>query len=176
MMRKLFTLLFIALALFAAIVASRPSAFSITRSSVISAPPASVFAKVNDLHQWEAWSPWARLDPAAVNTFEGSDAGTGAIMRWSGNHKVGVGSMTIVESRPDQLIRIKLHFEKPFKADNDVTFSFAPRNNETVVAWNMSGNNNFIGKAMSLMMNCEKMVGEQFEKGLTQLKAVTEGK
>jgi len=29
--------------------------------------------QVNDFHQWDAWSPWAKLDPDAKITFEGPD-------------------------------------------------------------------------------------------------------
>jgi hypothetical protein len=38
----------------------------------------------------------------------------------------------------------------------------------------MSGKNNFIGKAFCLFMNMDKMIGGQFEKGLTDMKAVVE--
>src|ERR1022692_2908315 len=103
---------------FVAIVASRPSDFRITRTAAISAPAAVVFAQVNDFHKWEAWSPWATLDPACKNSYEGSAAGTGAIFSWSGNNKVGEGRMTTLESRSQNLIRIKIQFLRPFKAIN----------------------------------------------------------
>jgi hypothetical protein len=38
----------------------------------------------------------------------------------------------------------------------------------------MSGRANFVAKAMGLFLNCEKMAGAQFEKGLANLKSVTE--
>src|SRR5438094_4163018 len=96
-----------------AVIALQPADFRITRTATISAPAADVFAQVNDFHKWEAWSPWAKLDPNAKSTFEGPPVGTGAIVKWSGNDEVGVGSMTITESRPNELIRIKLDFVKP---------------------------------------------------------------
>jgi hypothetical protein len=95
---------------FVVIVALQPSDFRVARSATISAPASAVFAQVNDFHKWEAWSPWAKLDPAAKNSFEGPPAGIGAIFRWAGNDEVGAGSMTIIESRPSELIRIKLEF------------------------------------------------------------------
>jgi hypothetical protein len=82
------------------IVAMRPSDFRVTRTATISAPAEVVFTQVNDLHKWEAWSPWAKLDPAAKITYEGPPAGAGASFRWAGNNKVGEGSMIIMESRP----------------------------------------------------------------------------
>jgi Polyketide cyclase / dehydrase and lipid transport len=129
---------------------------------------------VNDFHNWEAWSPWAKLDPAAKATFEGPSTGTGAIFKWTGNKEVGEGSMTITESRPSDLIRIKLEFLRPFEATNSAEFTFKPEGNRTAVTWSMEGKNNFIAKAVCLFMNMDKMVGGQFEQGLAQMKAVVE--
>ncbi len=158
----------------AVIIATRPDEFRVTRSAAISALPAVVFAQVNDLHKWDTWSPWAKLDPTAKETFEGPSAGTGAVLRWAGNNKVGEGSMTITESRPNELIRFELEFLKPFAATNTAEFSFKPEGDKTTVTWSMSGHNNFIAKAIGLFMNCEKMVGDQFEQGLAQMKSVAE--
>ncbi len=158
------------------VVARQRSEFRIVRSATISAPASDVFAQVNDFHHWEAWSPWAKLDPAAKRTFEGAPAGTGAIFTWAGNNKVGAGTMTLTESRPNDLIRIQLEFRKPFKATNTAEFTFSPEGNQTVVTWSMFGRNNFISKAFCLFMNMDKMVGGDFEKGLANMKAVLETK
>jgi uncharacterized protein YndB with AHSA1/START domain len=155
-------------------VASRPAEFSIMRSGTFRAPVAAVFDRVNDLHQWQAWSPWARLDPAAENIFTGSLFGTGASMSWAGNKQVGAGRMTITETRPDSFIRLKLEFLKPFKAVNTAEFTFRPQDGQTVVTWAMSGTNHFLGKAIGLVMNCDKLVGGQFEQGLANLRVVVE--
>jgi uncharacterized protein YndB with AHSA1/START domain len=159
----------------AVIIQQRPDDFRVTRSAVINAPAQLVFDNINDLHKWEAWSPWAKLDPNARNSFDGPPNGVGSAMSWAGNNKVGVGRMTIIESHPDDFIRFKLEFEKPMKAVNTAEFSLAPDADHTTVTWSMFGRNNFIGKAMGLLMNCDKMVGGQFESGLANLKAVAEG-
>ena len=159
---------------FVAVVAMQPAEFRVTRSGGISASPSAVFPHVNDLHNWEAWSPWAKLDPAAKSTFEGPRAGAGAVMAWAGNNKVGEGRMTITESRPNEFIRFKLEFFKPFKAVNAAEFAFKPEGGQTVVTWSMSGTNNFMSKAIGLFMNCDKMAGGQFEQGLANMKAVVE--
>src|SRR3954462_3002240 len=112
------------------IVALQPAQYSVARSAVIAAPPAEVFAQVNDFHNWEAWSPWAKLDPAARNSFEGPSAGAGAIFKWSGNDKVGEGTMTLTESHPNDLIRIKLDFVKPFEDTSTTEFTFKPDRSE----------------------------------------------
>jgi len=103
------------------------------RAATISAPAAVIFSQVNDFHKWEAWSPWAKMDPAAKNTFEGAPAGTGAIFAWAGNYKVGEGRMTLTESRPNDLIRIKLEFVRPFAATSTAEFTFRPEGNQTAV-------------------------------------------
>ncbi len=159
---------------FAVVVALQPSDFRIVRSATISAPAAMVFSQVNDFHKWEAWSPWAKMDPAAKNTFTGAPAGVGAIFEWAGNDKVGAGRMTLTESRPNDLVRITLDFVRPFAATNIAEFTFRPEGNQTVVTWSMAGKNNFVARAFCFFMNMDTMVGGEFEKGLAQIKAISE--
>jgi len=156
------------------VVAVQPSGFRIERTTTISAPPPAVFAHVNDFHKWEAWNPWAKLDPAMRQTYGGAAAGTGAIYTWAGNREVGEGRMTLTESRPTELIRIKLEFLKPFRATNTAEFTFKPDGDRTVVTWTMTGEKNFIAKAVGLVMNMDRMVGGQFETGLARMKSVVE--
>ena len=160
--------------LFIVAVASRPSTFLITRSANIAAPPEEVFMQVYDLHSFLEWSPWAKLDPGCTTTFEGPGAGVGASFTWSGNKKVGEGRMTLTDSRPPEFIRFKLEFLKPFKATHTTEFTFKPHAGQTVVTWAMSGKCNFMAKAFGLFMNCDKMVGRDFEKGLAQMKSLAE--
>jgi hypothetical protein len=170
--------IFLALAviaiLFIILIAGQPDEFKVMRAAQISAPLEKVFPHVNDLHAWEAWSPWAKLDPNAKNSFEGAASGTGAAMAWSGNKKVGEGRMSISESRASELIRFKLEFFKPFKATNTAEFRFQPEGGQTLVTWSMTGKNNLGGKIFGLFMNCEKMCGKDFEKGLAAMKSVVE--
>ncbi|HVY69235.1 MAG TPA: SRPBCC family protein [Verrucomicrobiae bacterium] len=158
------------------IVAMQPAEFRLSRSTKVSAPPPAVFAQVNDFHNWENWSPWAKIDPAMKQTYSGAPAGNGAIYEWAGNSKAGAGRMTIVESRPGELVRIKLEFLKPFQAENQAEFTFHPQGNQTAVTWTMTGRKNFMFKAVHLLMSMEKMVGGQFEQGLAQMKAVAEAR
>ncbi|MCB1840311.1 MAG: SRPBCC family protein [Alphaproteobacteria bacterium] len=146
--------------------------FKLSRSTVIPAPAGKVFEQVNNLKNWNAWSPWARMDPNAKNSFEGPEAGVGAVMGWAGNKNVGEGKMTIIESRPDELVKFKLEFYKPFKGTNQAEFTFRPEGSGTHVTWSMTGDKNFIAKAMHLVMDCEKMVGGQFEDGFKNLDEV----
>lgn len=162
------------IAVFAAFIATRPGEFRISRSTTIAAAPSEVFAHVNDFHKWDAWSPWAKIDPAAKNSFEGAPEGTGAIFKWSGNHDVGEGSMTLTESHPHDLIRIRLDFIKPLEDTANVEFTFQPVGEQTAVTWSMEGKNNFIGRIVCLFMNMEQMIGSKYEEGLASLKSIVE--
>lgn len=177
-MRKKFLIAIAVLAVivlvFAGVVAMQPADFRVTRSTAIDAPPEAVYPHVNDFHNWEAWSPWAKLDPQAKMTYEGPSSGPGAIVRWDGNNEVGAGSMTIEESSPHQRIAIGLAFLRPFESTAAAEFAFEPEGEQTAVSWSMSGKNNFIGKAISLFMDCDAMIGGEFEKGLASLKSIVE--
>jgi len=164
----------VVIAVCSVVVAMQPSHYHVERSATVNAPALIVFNQVNDFHKWDAWSPWAKLDPNMKTNYEGTPAGNGAVYSWAGNSNVGEGRMTIADSKPGESIKIKLEFIKPFAATNATVFSFKPQGNQTTVTWAMDGDNNFIGKAFSLFMNMDKMVGGDFEKGLAQMKTVSE--
>ena len=175
MFKKILIALVVIVLVLVVVIALRPADFRYTRSATIAAPPAAVFANVNDLHKWEAWSPWAKIDPAMKMTYDGPASGVGASYAWSGNNEVGEGKSTIVESHANDLIHFKLEFVRPFAGTNDVEFTFKPEGAQTMVTWTMSGKNNFMSKAVGLVIDCEKMCGGMFEQGLASLKSVVEG-
>jgi uncharacterized protein YndB with AHSA1/START domain len=156
------------------LVALQPVDYTVTRRATIAAPPAAVFVRVNDLHEFQAWNPFARMDPAAKNTFEGAPAGPGAVLTWSGNSQVGEGRMTITESRPDELVRIRLDFVRPFASTAFAEFTFIPEGGRTAVTWSMTGRKNFVSKAFGLVVSMDRMIGGQFEQGLATLKSLSE--
>jgi hypothetical protein len=160
--------------LFVIIVALQPAQYRVTRSATIPAAPAVVFEHVNDLHKWDAWSPWAKLDPAMKTTFDGPQSGAGASYAWIGNKEVGEGKMSITDSKANELVRLKLEFIKPFASTAMTEFTFKPEGEHTSVTWSMAGDKNFISKAFCLFMNMDKMVGRDFEKGLAGLKSVVQ--
>jgi hypothetical protein len=166
----------VVIAVLAAYVATRPGEFTVARSATFAAPAPLVFVQVNELRKWKAWSPWAKKDPNAKETYDGPAAGAGASMAWAGNREVGEGRMTIVESRPAELVRFKLEFFKPFAATNSAEFVFKDEGGRTAVTWTMRGQNNFIGKAMCLVFDMDKMVGGDFEKGLAGIRQIVEAK
>ena len=174
MIKKILIGLAIVVVLLVGFIALQPSTYRVERSTTMNAAAPVVFAQVNDFHKWNDWSPWAKIDPAMKQTFEGAPAGNGAVYAWTGNSEVGEGRMTITESHPSDLIKIKLEFMKPFAANSNTVFTFKPEGNQTKVTWTMDGDKNFIAKAFHLFMNIDKMVGGDFEKGLAQMKSVAE--
>ncbi len=168
-MTLIFLILCAALVGLAIFVNIQPDRFKVTRSAVVPGSPAEVFAQVNSLRNWNAWSPWARMDPNAKNSFEGPEFGVDAAMSWAGNKTVGEGKMTIIESRPNEIVKFRLEFIKPFRATSTTIFTFTPEGAGTRVTWSMTGDKNFIAKGMHLVMDCDKMVGGQFEDGLRNM-------
>lgn len=155
-------------------ISTRPALFRVERSAVVKAPADVIFAIINDLHQWGRWSPYDKRDPAMTKTFEGSPAGVGAVYMWNGNNQVGAGRFTIVESRPNELIGMKLEFFRPFAGTNRAAFALAPADGGTRVTWSMEGPNKLMTKVMSLFINMDKMIGTDFEQGLANLDSVAQ--
>ncbi len=152
----------------------QPGTFSVQRSAIIVAPAATVFAQVNDLAAWNTWSPWKNLDPNPKSTLSTPSAGKGATFTWAGNNKIGEGSLTILDSKPDELVEIEQMFIRPFPGKARITFSFSPVDSGTQVTWKMDGTNNFAGKAMCLVMDMDAMLGKDFAQGLANIKTVVE--
>jgi uncharacterized protein YndB with AHSA1/START domain len=153
---------------------TKPNEFAIRRSISIHAPPQLVFSLIEDFRQWPAWSPWEGLDPAMRRTLSGAASGPGAVYEWEGNKKVGAGRMEILRTEAPHRVEIGLTFLRPFRADNLTTFSLVPAGDGTNVSWEMTGINSLMFKIMGIVMNMDRMVGRDFEKGLIAMKAAAE--
>lgn len=169
------TILLIAAAIIAAILiyaALKPNTFSISRSADIQAPPSRIFPFVNDLADHEKWSPFAR-DPKVNNHVSSPSFGTGARVDFDGSC---AGTLSITGSKPSSKVTMRLQMTKPMKCDNQIEFSFVPQGGSTNVTWAMSGEQPYLGKLMNVFINCDKMVGKQFQQGLADLKKLAEQK
>ncbi|MGA8891025.1 MAG: SRPBCC family protein [Anaeromyxobacteraceae bacterium] len=175
MLKKILAV-FVAVAFLAAIfVASRPSTYRIERSAVVNAPVEDVYPNVVVFRKWSRWSPWAKLDPNMAVDYAGPKGGVGSVYHWKGNDKVGEGRMTMTGALKDDLVQIKLEFLKPWEQTSETTFKFAREGAaQTRVTWTMTGTHDWVGKLFALFMDMDKMVGGDFEKGLANLKQVTE--
>ncbi len=165
-----------AIVLFLIYVWFKPNAFRVERSTVINAPSEKIYQQIADFHKWTAWSPWEGLDPDLKRTYGGQSEGVGAVYSWEGNNKVGAGRMELTKADPKTGLSLKLDFFRPFKANNltDIAFSPDPDGGGTRVSWAMYGPQPFMGRLMTTFFSMDKMVGKDFEKGLAQLKAVSE--
>ena len=173
-MRNIVRIILIVLVLFVVFVQTRPNSYRVERSARMGASSEAVFAQINDFHNWPAWSPWGKLDPAMKTTFEGPASGVGALYSWTGNNKVGEGSMKITGSTPSSQVVMDLEFLKPFKDSSITTFSLAQEGDGTRVSWAVEGHMNFMSKAMCVFTSMDKMLGGDFERGLVSLKGVAE--
>ena len=156
-----------------AFVASRPNTFRIERATTIKAPPEKIFPLINDLHGFNTWNPFAKMDPEMKLSYSGPQTGKGAAYAWE-SRKMGVGRMEIVDAAPPSKVVLNLDFVKPFEGHNVVEFTLRPQGDATNVTWVMQGPMAFIPKIMNLFVSSDKMVGGQFEMGLADMKAVAE--
>lgn len=153
---------------------TRPDNFDVQRSTSIKAPPEKIFALISDLHKWDAWSPWEKMDPSMKRTFSGAAAGKGAVYAWAGNNKVGEGRMEIVDTSPPSKVVIKLDFVKPIEGHNTAEFTLEPKGDSTNVTWAMHGPTSYIAKIIGIFASMDKMIGNEFEAGLANMKTAAE--
>lgn len=159
------------------VAALRPNHFRLQRTATIAASPEAIYAELEDLRRWQTWSPWEDIDPALRHTYSGPATGTGSVYEWaSDNAKAGEGRMTITEARVPSKLVIQLDFIKPIRATNTAEFTLQAQDGGTVVTWAMYGPSPFVSRLFGLIFNMDKMIGADFEKGLSRLKALTENR
>jgi hypothetical protein len=174
-MKKVLLVLAVLVAAFLGVVATRPDTYHVERSTEVKASPEAVFAFVGDLKTFPQWSPWQKRDPNVKITISTPSTGVGASYAWEGNKEVGKGRMTIIESTPPVRTKEKLEFIEPFPSIAEAGFEVKPAGTgASTVTWSMDGKNNLIGKAFSLFMDMDKMIGKDFEDGLASLKKLVE--
>jgi len=166
----LIALVFIALF---AVASTRPDTYHVERSAVLTAPPATVHAVIDDMRRFTEWSPFQKYDPAMKIDYSGPSAGVGASYHWVGEGQAGEGRMTITESTAPSSVTEKLEFIKPFASTCEVRFTIAPEGEGSKVTWAMDGKADFMTKLMSLFASMDSMVGKDFEEGLTNLNRVS---
>lgn len=152
----------------------QPSTYRAVRTATFAAPPAIVFAQTNDLRKYQTWNPFGKSDPAATYVYEGPATGLGSIVKWSSKGQTGEGTMTIVESRPNELVRYRLVFIRPMAGTGDMAIALQAQGNQTLVTWSMEGDKAYLAKLMCLFVSMDKMIGGAFERGLAELKTIAE--
>jgi Polyketide cyclase / dehydrase and lipid transport len=156
-------------------VSSKPDSFALQRQISINALPADIYPWINNLKNMNQWNPWSTQDVKSVIAYEGPEEGPGAVYTWAGG-KMGQGKFQIVDTKSPTQIDCRLLMIKPMAADNMVKFNLTPSSGPTTVTWSMSGKKSFVNKLMHTVMNMDKMVGRDFDKGLANLKSLVEQK
>lgn len=155
------------------VASTKADTFRTVRSAVIGATPERIFPLINDLRRMNEWNPFAHTDPNMKGSYAGPAAGPGAAFEFDGK-KCGTGHIEVTDANPRSRVDMRLVMTKPFKCDNAIAFTLEPQGDATRVTWEMSGKQILMSKVMGLFIDCDKMVGNQFEKGLADLKTIAE--
>ncbi len=147
---------------------------TVQRTATIDASPDAIYAHLADFRRWAAWSPWDEMDPDMDRTYSGAESGVGSQYAWSGNRKVGQGTMEITKAEENSRIELALEFIKPFKSSNTTVFALEPQGDSTSVTWTMTTPKTLMSRIMSIFKTLDAMVGPDFEKGLAKLKELAE--
>lgn len=174
MLKKIVIVVVVMIATLLAYAATKPGTFHVQRAMNMKAPPEKVFPLINDLHSHGSWSPWEKMDAAMKKTLSGAPNGKGAVYEWQGNSQVGAGRIEITDSVPSTKVTMKLDMFTPFEAHNVVEFTLDTAYDSTEVTWAMHGPQPYMMKVLSVFMDCDKMVGKNFETGLANMKALVE--
>ncbi len=171
---KILLIIIVALiALFLIINAFMPGDMKVERSITINAPAVNAFVLVNDLKNWERWSPWNELDPNMKMEYGEIIKGVGASYSWTSEHEqVGIGRLKIAESQPNSLIKTELYFMEDDGDPSHGTWKFEENEGASNVTWTMEGTMPFLMRIMVPMM--EAAVGEMFDQGLENIKNIAE--
>ena len=174
MFKKIALVVVIVIVAVLAYASTRPGTIHVQRAASIKAPPEKIFPLINDFHSWSAWSPYEKRDPAMKKTYGGAASGTGAVYEWDGNSEVGQGRMEITDASHPSRVALKLDFMKPFEGHDVAEFALAPQGDSTSVTWSMDGPNSYLTKLIGVFVNVDRMIGNDFEAGLANLKAIAE--
>jgi hypothetical protein len=164
----------VAIAVVLVLAAMRPDTFRVQRTASIKAPPEMIFPLINDFGNWGAWSPYEKKDPAMKRGRSGAATGKGAVYTWDGDKNFGKGRIEIADAAPPNRLTLNLDFERPFAAHNIVDFTLEPKGEATEVTWAMRGRVPYLAKIAHVIFNMDRMVGNDFEAGLSNLKAIAE--
>jgi uncharacterized protein YndB with AHSA1/START domain len=172
MLKKI--LLVIAIIVVGIIIVSRfqPDSYTVERSATIAAPPEVVFEHMNDFEKWQQFNAWGDSDPNAIYTYSEKKSGVGANFHWKGNSDMGEGHMTILESKPNEYVKVDLQFIKPFEGKALTEYVIAPADGGTQLTQRMSSDHNFFSKIMCMFMDMDKMIGEKYEEGFRRMNKV----
>lgn len=175
MLKKIGLTVVVLILVFLGYVSTREGKFNYERSGLIEASAEKIFPYISNFKLGHEWSPYEKLDPNMKKTFTGNDGEVGSTMEFEGNMNSGSGKLEILKIAPNEMVEIRLTMLKPFYGVNLITYKLIPEDKGTRFSWSMSGDGGFMGKLMTVLIDCEAMVGGQFNQGIASLKALIEG-
>lgn len=146
------------------------------REAVINKSKDEVFAYVKNLKNQNDYSKWGSMDPNMKKAFTGIDGTVGFISAWeSEKDDVGKGEQKITAIKEGERIDYEIHFIKPMESTATAyMITEAVSDNQTKVRWGFDGKMNYPFNVMRIFMDMDKMIGDDFGVGLTNLKAKME--
>ena len=151
-----------------------PTDFSVERSISINAPKSIIKEQVMYFEKSKDFSPWHNMDPDIKDWMEGDDGTIGAIYFWDGNDEVGEGYQELMSVQENR-VEIDVTFIRPFKSVAHTYFQFEENDNSVEVVWGFHSKFPRPFNVMGLFFNMEDAIGEDYEKGLANLKELAEG-
>lgn len=166
-LKVLVIIIVVIIALFLIVSAFLPSDIDVNRTETIEAPKSVVFEQVNNLKNWDKWSPWHMMDTNAVFTVGEKFKGEGATYKWESElEELGSGEYTILESYPYDSIKTEISFADGVKSNG--YWYFKDEGDKTEVTWGVKGDVGFLSRWVTLFV--DSWMGPMFERGLDSLK------
>jgi effector-binding domain-containing protein len=150
-----------------------PSELHITKSVFIRSSPEVIFEQVNNLKNWEKWSPWENIDTTMDLKYFGNPTGEGSGFEWkSDNSDVGSGRLIIDASKPYDSINTEIELGR--KEKGIASFLFQKNDTGSFITWDFRLNlgNNPFSRYFGLFRKGK--LEDSFQLGLLSLKKVSE--
>jgi hypothetical protein len=146
--------------------------YTVEREITINKPKTEVFDYIKYLKNQDHYSKWATMDPAMIKTYRGTDGTVGFVAAWeSKKDDVGTGEQEIKKITEGEKIDFELRFIKPFESTSLAYMSTeAVSDNQTKVKWSFNGHMKYPMNFMMLFMDFDKMIGDDLQTGLNNLK------
>lgn len=150
--------------------------YNIEREIMINKNKAEVFEYIRLLKNQDHYSKWNMADINSIREYKGTDGTVGFYTSWdSKNKNVGKGEQTIAKIIEGERIDFDLHFIKPFEGKASSFFALSSiSENQTLIKWAFKSSMPYPMNIMRVLMNMEKMLGDDLQGGLTNLKVILE--
>ncbi|MFL5808973.1 MAG: SRPBCC family protein [Flavisolibacter sp.] len=176
MWKKIALSVVVIIAGFLGYVSTREGKFHYERSGYINASQSENLPNLSNLRLGSERSPYEAKDKAMKKTYSGTDGAVGSALDFEGNSDVGAGRVEVIAIHPDNSVELRLTMTKPMVVENKIIYKLMQVEQGSVFTWVMEGDSGFMGKLFCIFIDCDKMMGDDFAKGISNLKTIIEGK